>query len=77
MNSTKIKNLGGPPVDDSDAANKKYVDNENAKQDIAITDKASESYVDNEIAKIPKNVLLKMSLIEFIVYQTLLEHSSL
>ena len=26
MNSRKIKNLGGPPIDDGDVANKKYVD---------------------------------------------------
>ena len=51
MNSRKIKNLGGP-TDDGDVTNKKYVDTENAKQDIAINDKASKSYVDNEIAKV-------------------------
>ena len=51
MNSRKIKNLGGPR-DDGDAINKKYVDTENAKQDIAINDKASKSYVDGEIAKV-------------------------
>ena len=38
MNSRKIKNLGGPTAD-GDAANKKYVDVENAKQDIAINSK--------------------------------------
>ena len=38
MNSRKIKNLGGP-TGDGDAANKKYVDVENAKQDIAINSK--------------------------------------
>ena len=47
MNSRKIKNLGGPPTDDGDVTNKKYVDTENAKQD-----KASKSYVDGEIAKV-------------------------
>ena len=52
MNNRSIKNLGGP-TDDGDAANKKYVDTENAKQDIAIGDKANKSYVDDEIAKIP------------------------
>ena len=51
MNSRKIKNLGGP-TDDGDVTNKKYVDTENAKQDIAINDKASKSYVDGEIAKV-------------------------
>ena len=52
MNSRKIKNLGSPPVDDNDATNKKYVDTENAKQDIAINYKASKSYVENEDLKI-------------------------
>ena len=51
MNSRKIKNLGGP-TDDGDVTNKKYVDTENAKQDIAIGDKASKSYVNGEIAKV-------------------------
>ena len=51
MNNRSIKNLGGP-TDDGDAINKKYVDKENAKQDIAINDKASKSYVDGEIAKV-------------------------
>ena len=51
MNSRKIKNLGGP-TGDGDVANKKYVDTENAKQDIAIADKANKSYVDGEIAKV-------------------------
>ena len=51
MNNRSIKKLGGP-TDDGDAANKKYVDTENAKQDIAIGDKASKSYVDNKIAKV-------------------------
>ena len=51
MNSTSIKNLGGP-TDDGDATNKKYVDDENAKQDIAINDKTSKKYVDDEIAKV-------------------------
>ena len=51
MNNRSIKNLGGP-TDDGDVTNKKYVDKENAKQDIAINDKASKSYVDNEIAKV-------------------------
>ena len=46
MNSRKIKNLGGP-TDDGDVTNKKYVDTENAKQDIAINDKASKSELVN------------------------------
>ena len=51
MNSRKIKNIGGP-TGDGDVTNKKYVDMENSKQDIAINDKASKSYVDGEIAKV-------------------------
>ena len=51
MNSRKIKNLGGP-TGDGDVANKKYVDTENAKRNIAIADKASKSYVSGEIAKV-------------------------
>ena len=50
MNENIIKGLGDP-VDDTESANKKYVDSGNAKQDISITDKASESYVDSENAK--------------------------
>ena len=46
MNKRSIKNLGGP-TDDGDAINKKYVDTENAKQDIAINDKASKSELVN------------------------------
>ena len=52
MNRRNIKNLGGPPTDDGDVTNKKYVDTENAKQDKAINDKASKSYIDGEIAKV-------------------------
>ena len=51
MNDNKIIGLRDP-VDDTDGANKKYVDTENAKQDIAIADKANKSYVDGEIAKV-------------------------
>ena len=51
MNNRKIKNLGDP-TDGGDAANKKFVDSENARQDIAIADKASILYVNQEIAKV-------------------------
>ena len=51
MNNRKINNIGDP-TDDGDAANKKYVDTANSKQDIAIADKANKSYVDGEIAKV-------------------------
>ena len=51
MNGRKIKVVGSP-VDVEDVANKNYVDNENAKQNIAIADKANKSYVDGEIAKV-------------------------
>ena len=37
------------------ATNKKYVDTENARQNIAIAYKASKSYVDGEIAKVHKD----------------------
>ena len=58
MNSRKIKNLGGP-TDDGDVTNKKYVDTENAKQDIAINDKASKSYVDIAKVVVGEDVNLK------------------
>ena len=51
INRRKIKNHG-VPTDDGDVTNKKYVDTENTRQDIAINDKASKSYVDGEIAKV-------------------------
>ena len=51
MNGRKIK-IVGDPTDDGDGTNKKYVDTENSKQDIAISDKANKSYVDGEIAKV-------------------------
>ena len=51
MNNRSITNIA-EPLDNGDAANKSYVDVENAKQDIAINDKASKSYVDGEIAKV-------------------------
>ena len=40
MNNEKITNIGNP-TDKKDAVNKEYVDNENAKQDIAINDISS------------------------------------
>ena len=46
-----LDGLGDPKHLDS-ATNKKYVDTENAKQDIAIADKASKVYVDGEIGKV-------------------------
>ena len=42
----------GDPINLDSATNKKYVDTENIRQDIAINDKASKSYVDAEIAKV-------------------------
>ena len=51
LNGNLINGLGNP-VDNNDAANKKYVDIKNAQQDIAIADKASKSYVDNQIANV-------------------------
>ena len=43
--------MGDPKYLDS-ATNKKYVDTENIRQDIAIADKADKSYVDGEIGKV-------------------------
>ena len=54
MNNRKITNIGDP-VDNGDGTNKKYVDTENAKQDIAIADKANKSYVDGELANLHIN----------------------
>ena len=51
LNGNLIDGLGDPVHLDS-ATNKKYVDTENIRQDIAINDKASKSYVDAEIAKV-------------------------
>ena len=51
LNGNLIDGLGDPEHLDS-ATNKKYVDTENAKQDIAIADKASKVYVDGEIRKV-------------------------
>ena len=51
LNGNLIDGLGDPVHLDS-ATNKKYVDTENIRQDIAINDKASKSYVDGEIGKV-------------------------
>ena len=51
LNGNLINGLGDPIHLDS-ATNKKYVDTENIRQDIAIADKASKVYVDGEIAKV-------------------------
>ena len=51
LNGNLIDGLGDPVHLDS-ATNKKYVDTENIRQDIAIHDKASKSYVNAEIAKV-------------------------
>ena len=54
MNNQKIVNLS-LPTDNKDAANKEYVDDEDAKQDIAINDietrKADKTYVDSQDSK--------------------------
>ena len=51
LNGNLIDGLGDPVHLDS-ATNKKYVDTENIRQDIAINDKARKSYVNAEIAKV-------------------------
>ena len=57
LNGNLIDGLSDPVAYDN-AVNKKYVDVENIKQNIAIADKASKSYVDGEIAKIDTTPLL-------------------
>ena len=51
LNGNLINGLGDP-IHLNSATNKKYVDTENIRQDIAIADKASKVYVDGEIAKV-------------------------
>ena len=51
LNGNLIDGLGDPIHLDS-ATNKKYVDTENIRQDIAIADKADKSYVDGEKGKV-------------------------
>ena len=46
LNGYLIDGLGDPE-DLANATNKKYVDTENARQDITIADKVGKSYVDN------------------------------
>ena len=51
LHGNLIDGLGNPEHLDS-ATNKKYVNTEDIRQDIAIADKADKSYVDVEIAKV-------------------------
>ena len=60
MNRNKIYGLDDPE-NNSDAANKKYVDSENAKRDIATADKTSKSYVDSEIQNRTLLLLIKLA----------------
>ena len=62
MNKNKIKGLGDP-VDDTDSANKKYVDSGNAKQDIAIADKTSKSILTLTVKMQNKTLLLQIKLV--------------
>ena len=63
MNNEKIINIGNP-TDKKDAVNKEYVDDQDAKQDIAINDlssrKADKTYVDDEITKIDLSPYFKL-----------------
>ena len=54
LNGNLINGLGDL-VDNNDATNKIYVDMQNYRQNIAISDKANKSYVDGEIANLHVN----------------------